>query len=372
MEAQTKAIPLSEFNKSKLKNTITFILNHQNPNPSMMRVAGNTSLSMTGTPVQFPNHFGLPNECQIFENGNQRIIRYAIGEKSIYKDEQSDDTKVPKKKQKIEFINGILNVKKYETQLLEFMRKCEWNGSNTNRTGDKQIFFYEYNPQAGAKDLVARESAKMKAKHWCFNADWIDLKSYAMVLSVDVDRDPEEVKWEMSILADRDPATFMEGLKNKSTQRKYIILEAIQLKVIVEDKRQGLIKWVNGNTISQAPTGKDAVDHLVGLTFNNADGELLYEAIKDAVLPKISGAPQENKKENVHKIHVDMKAIDVLVERAIACGVFKRAGAWIKYTEDEKWQGRGVHAVLAQNETVKNAVIADIEKAEAEKAGVPT
>lgn len=365
MEAQT-IIPLSDFNKANFKDTVTFFLNHNNSNSSMMRVAGNNSSSMTGIPVQFPNHYGLPNECQIFEDGKQRIIRYAIGEKSIYKDEQSDDTKVPKKKQKISFANGILNVKKYETQLLEYLRKSNWNGSNKNRIPDLAPLFYEYNATLGAKELIQKASLKNKAAEWCFNADWIDIKSYAMVLQIDIDRDPEEVKWELSVVAERDPAKFMEGLKNKSTQRKYIILEAIRMGVLTYNQRASQITWKDGNPICQSPIGKDPIDHLVGLTFNDTNGEILFEGIKDAVTPKIKDAPEHKPKEDSekYKLTIDTKPVEDLIAKAVATGVFTKAGPWINYKKGMKWMGRAAIPAIAGDENLRNEILADIKAKE--------
>ncbi len=344
---------IADFDKSRFKEKIIFILNHKNLNSSMVRVERNSGMSASGEAIQFPNYYGITSECQIFEGGKQRIIRYCLGEPSIYKDEQSDDTKVPKKKQTIAFNSGFLNVDKHEVLLLAFLRKHEDNGTNTGRKKKTKAIFFEYSATSGAKELIKNDMDATKVKDFCYKADWDEVRAYAMVLNIDIDRDPQEVRWELKCAGERDPKRFLAGLATDITKRKYTILQAIEDKILVRDMRQSKILWAGGNMICLAPMGKDPVDHLVDLTFNDERGEQLYGAIKDSLSPKIQGVPAEDEKKYGLQFPVD--EMKKTIDEAVAAGVMKKSGVWTFY-KDDKWNGRAVYKALSDNIDLKNEI----------------
>lgn len=356
--ATTAVKSLADFNKDQFNKKIIFILNHQNMKPSMTKDSGK------GGGVQFPNSFTIPTECQIFDKHSQRqrIIRYCLGESSIFKDEQSDDKDVPKKKQRIEFSNGLLYVEKEQTQLLEYLRLCEYNGTNKNRTSEAKPFFLEYNAESGADKLLEKEKQTKKATDWCLDekTDFEELKAYAMVLNINIDKSANEIRFDLLNLAKKDPTKFLAGLNNAGTKRKYFILDAINNNILTKNTKGNTISWTGGNVICTAPIGIDPIDHLVGLTFSDERGEDLFQAIKDLNSPKITGAPVTEE----HKLQFDIKDAEALVAQGLAAGVLTKNGPWIRLDKDNYWQGKGAAVAISNNivlkETIKAAIAAKV------------
>src|SRR3990167_7282924 len=93
----------------------------------------------------------IPVVDEIEENGKNRTIRYIPGESSIYKDEQSPDAKGIKSE--IIFQHGMMAVPAYQKNLIEYLSKCGYNGSNLHRTNGREILFRVYDPDADRAKL---------------------------------------------------------------------------------------------------------------------------------------------------------------------------------------------------------------------------
>ena len=96
----------------------TFKIIEQNLNPSMS--------SSNGKPVRNRSIDRIEAFDLIREKGKdgrivQKTIRYIEGEPSIYKDEQSPDKDIPKKKHYLEFPRGIKVVSGADNLLLKFI-----------------------------------------------------------------------------------------------------------------------------------------------------------------------------------------------------------------------------------------------------------
>jgi hypothetical protein len=288
-DTKNKYGSIADFNSKNYNKRYVFVLNHQNPTPTVQG-------------KHFPNSFNLPMVDEIFDydKGTTRLIRYVPGELSIYKDEQSDDHEKTKRTEFITFSkDGDVIIDGKDRQRLEFMMKSNWNGSNPVRNQSVHPKYWMVDLNSGLKLEKERDEKLTNAKQWCYEAKWDQIKSYARVMGLDVNRDPDEVRWALKLTAEKDPIKFLAGLNNKLTERKHYILEAVDKGILTVDPRNNSLSWANGSNICVAPMGKSAVDHFVDLT-QNEEGQRTYESILGLVMP--SAEPAVKMTSQVHNV----------------------------------------------------------------------
>jgi hypothetical protein len=340
--SNSKEVSIVDFDKEKFKKSIIFILNHRVPTEKS---------SMPN--IQFPPHVSVPSQCDVYDENTKRrrIARYVPGEMSIWRDEQSKDSDIPKKLYTIDFTNGFLHVGKSETQLLDFLRVSEFNGSNIKRTSNDRPLFWEVKMQEGASNLIQIERKKDEAKNWCISpSTQVDeLIAYAKVLNIDCDRSIDEIRWDLKVNAESNPDKFMAGLKAANTKRKYTVITAIEKGILVKNIQANTMTWADGKVISLAPIGRDPLDHLVDLTQSDSKGENLYATLCEMIkeIPTTKAAAQD-KNEN-HGINTDLDENETLVEAALKEGSITKAGAWYYFGEDKKWIGRKIFEEMKKN-----------------------
>lgn len=217
------------------------------------------------------------------ETESNRVIRYLPGERSIFVDEQ--DNKDLTKRVQITFNNGQLIVDKRQVTLLKFLRACNGNVTNPNRMKDSRKVFQEYIPGEGAKDLIAEDKEIIDAKQAVYNLGIDDLIAYARVLGVDVKRDPAEIRYHLSILAEDNPKQFMTGLRNPAVKREHYLHQAVDAGLIVVVRDENSVRWLSSKEIIvQAPAGIDPLTYMAEWTFDK--GEKVYEHIRELLAPK--------------------------------------------------------------------------------------
>ena len=264
----------------------TFRLVKQNVNPSM--------LNTNGQPIVFVGSFRLeaysvindrdPKDPRIVK---QRTIRYIQGEPSIYKDQQSDDRDVPKKKYFIEFTNGrkIVNGTN-DAALLDFMMKCNQNKSNENRKTATQPLFELVDNTANVKNAMQKDKARAEAEHFCYYGEWDQVAPFARVLNVNMNQSADEVRYDLKLIATRDPEKFLRDMKRPELRRKHYVLEAIDMGFLSVNKQTNSICWSSNpeSPLDVAPAGKDVIDTFC-IKLGQDDFAPVYEAIVDAVKP---------------------------------------------------------------------------------------
>lgn len=315
-----------------------FMLKNRAETPSMVKVTQQGE--PTGMTMRYPNSYSLPAEELIFDPKLKvnRIIRYVLGETSIYKDEQSSLKDVPVKVQRIEFVRGTLMVRPEEPTLLAYMLASSLNESNPTRDKTKNIVFFEYKPETDATAEMDKNKVLIEAMNFCHTAPWKELRVVATVLGIDTNQTPDEIKHHMlKGFAERDPKKFLETLNDKSNIRVYTIREAIKTGALLIDTKTNSITWADGNMICMAPVGVDPVLHLKDQTFADTRGLELYELIVTKANPAIVGAPKEA--EDKFKIQLPTDIGKSLVDKAIEGGIIIDKTPWFFY-KDMKWQGK--------------------------------
>jgi len=106
------------------------------------------------------------------------------------------------------------------------------------------------------------------------------LVGYAKVLGVNVDKSTDEIRYDMKILAEKDPVGFIAGLDSPLTDMKGLILKAKEYKIL--SLQSNKVMWNVGDKqtlIVNVPMGIQPIDHLAELCLT-VDGEPIVAQIK--------------------------------------------------------------------------------------------
>lgn len=260
---------------------------------------------LTKRPVKvFPNSYSLQLEVSSFDRNakdkagkaspRQRIMRMITGESSIWKDEQTKDSEVPKMKEYAIFIDGRKLIDGTETNLIEFMFSDDRNESKPNR--DKTVTPVYRLVEVG-KELENEIKKDMKIteiKTWCYTGDYDEVAAYARTLNVSLGRDSAEVRFRMRQLAEAKPDQFLAGMNNPNMLRKHYVFVAIDANVLRKDENMNALVWAENNSVLiQAPMGIDPIDFFVDHS-NTPAGQEVYAMILKII--------KKDKKEEVKKV----------------------------------------------------------------------
>ena len=216
----------------------------------------------------YPVSYRIPSIDEIFDEstGRNRKIQYVLGEQSIYSDEQSSFNPVLGD---IIFHNGALPVQYQQVTLREFLEKSNYNKANPDRMKDKKAIFETLNLETefhAVETLMSMDAQKMIG--------------YARAMGVNIDRSMYEIKHDMMVMAKNNPELFMEQISNPKLERKQVIMDAEDERIIIINTSNRKISWGFGNKelITVIPVGINPYDHFVDYSFDS-DGKEVYKKI---------------------------------------------------------------------------------------------
>ncbi len=226
----------------------------------------------------YPSIKVLPSEEEIYDpqTNKTRTIRYAIGESSIYKDEQPTSVV----KSDIIFQNGSIIVPYTNPSLIEFLTLSNHNADNPHRKTEKVAMFKELNPAKDAEKSLEIEESVARAKALVFTLPFEEIKGYARVCGVNTRKSAAEIKHDMVLLAGKDPAGFISGLDDPLTKRQQVVMDACSVNVI-EISGKGAF-WKHGdqkNLITPIPSGQDGIVWFSEWTMTDEDGKSVFKEI---------------------------------------------------------------------------------------------
>jgi len=229
--------------------------------PSLYKLSRHGGKDKTGRPM-YPVVYMLKSEDIVFdpEKDVNRKIRYIPGEVSIFEDEQKKDAKV---KSPITFSNGFLMVDHTNPTLKKYLDTCNANGDNENRSKGSKIVFKLVNKEGDAKKHIKKVMAELDAIKTALEMPLDKLIGYARTLGVNVDKSTDEIRYDMKVLAEKDPVSFITGMDDPKTEIKQIIFKAAEYKII--DMNKSNIAWIRGdqrNIITHVPLGVQPIDHI--------------------------------------------------------------------------------------------------------------
>ena len=257
-----------------------------------------TVVRANGQPMKYPALVQVPLQDTILEKGIMKNIRYTEGVQSIFTELQNKDTDLKQAIFSAPFQEGVYVVEGSNKTLVEFMMKTNYNGSNPDRNTSKMSLFLFVDRKTDYKDAITKDKAGISATAWCYDEkNWDALSAYARVLmgSEFEGKSSDEIRFNMNMLAKRNPAKFMADKDSPKMKRKHHVLIAIErgiLKVVTNTRS---IAWASNPSqpLSTAPIGLDIIDYFVEATFTPG-GESIYTAIQEFLLPKIENAEMLN------------------------------------------------------------------------------
>lgn len=226
----------------------------------------------------YPTSFSIPSEDIIFDETTQSPvkIRYAPGEKTIIKDQQSKSARGTKPV----FSYGYLEVSKYDTTLLSYLRACNWIDTCENRMPNKKALFKEYNPEIIAKKIIEQENVQISAlttfTQLNTSGNTIAIRDIALSLGFNVNRHHNLIAFDVMNYAKENPASFLEMVDDPTVERIGEIQEAISKGIIKIDKQY--FNWVGGHAIISIPSGVDELKYFANYSFT--DGVDVWAEIK--------------------------------------------------------------------------------------------
>jgi len=310
--------------------------------------------------VKFPKSYSIPCIDEIYDTKSEenRVIRYATGEQKIYLDEQMNQDM--SKRTQITFFDGYLIVDKRQKQLLEYLRLCNGNEECPDRMPGKKIIFREEKPGVKANANMKVDRLVMEAKQAAYTLDLDELIGYARVLGVDVNRDPSEVRYTLSLIAENNPESFLKGLDSPQTKRKFYIYQALDNGLITINRGENSIRWGDSKqTIVQAPVGQDPLDYLVEFTFDSK-GESVYERLRNLMTPD---EKKEEAKDSSSEL-VGMSGEELLRKAKELDLIEMKGGGQLIFNEDKIGAGYVKSGVIVdETPTLKRQLIKAIEEA---------
>ena len=241
----------------------------------------------------------IPSIDEIYceETNTNRMIRYVMGEQSIYQDEQTSDNPIIGD---IVFNNGILPVKYNQITLKKYLDACNYNEDNPSRIEDKKRLFKVINNEFNAEKSLDEMEIQYLAIDTLMKMDAQKMVGYARAMDVNVDRSVYEIKHDMMVMAKNNPQLFMDEISNPMIERKQVIMDAIEERLITENKGKRQFIWSDTKElIFTVPVGINPVDALTEYTFND-EGTPVFSRIKRL----LSGEIEEPKVKNTPKKEV--------------------------------------------------------------------
>jgi len=229
----------------------------------------------------YPVSHRIPSIDEVFDEktGRNRKIQYVLGEQSIYADEQSSFNPVLGD---IVFNNGSLPVQYQQVTLREFLEKTNYNKSNPNRMKTKKSIFETIDLETDAEKDLENLEVEFHAMESLMSMDAQKMVGYARAMGVNIDRSMYEIKHDMMVMAKNDPELFMEQISNPKLERKQVIMDAEDERIIVINTSKREVKWGTGSKqlITVIPVGINPYDHFVDYSFESEGKEVFNKIVK--------------------------------------------------------------------------------------------
>ena len=276
---------LEDYNKGNvLGKKFLFMLAHANVNPTVTK--SNKQI------VKYPPRRSTPLIDEIFDadEGINRAIRYTQGAISIYYNPNTTDTNEREKKAyRAEFKDGRYIVNGTNRVLLDFMMKTNYNVSVVGRDTEKVGIFKFVDIGKRVVKEIEDKKQKQAATAWCYDADWSDVKAFALVKLRDGGRglDVQETRFSLSLAAENDPINFMIEKNNPANKRKSLVIEAIQRGILHEDTTNNTISWSSNKLepLVNSVMGVSPVDRFVEASFTEG-GQKIFTHLQSLVQPQ--------------------------------------------------------------------------------------
>ena len=219
----------------------------------------------------------IKSEIPVYDrvSGKVRQIRYCPGEPSIYRDEQSTNSR----RAHIIFRNGMLMVQENQPNLAEFLEAHPENVANGGG-----LFRLVDNTRDHEKE-VENEFLTHDAVSLVRNKESDEILSVALSLGIDITQKMIDIRRELLKEAKANPKNFIAMFDDPRVKTRSAIIQANDFQII-SCKPDGVYWFDSGRLILSVPTGQDPVDIMVRFCLTEK-GVSVYEEVV-ARLEKLS------------------------------------------------------------------------------------
>lgn len=203
------------------------------------------------------------------ESDSIRIARYCPNEDSIWKENQSELSKV----EPITFRNGYLTVRADQPNLRDFL---DIHPSNVANGGN---MFKKIDNKVNSEKEVEKEFEVFDAVSLVKSSDLNDLLAVALYFKVNIDRNVSEIKFDLLKIAKKNPSEFIKSFDDPIVKCKATIRQATDYQIIKSSKDS--VRWYDSNgIIVSVPHGQDPVDIMSRFCLTEK-GSSVYAQIQD-------------------------------------------------------------------------------------------
>jgi hypothetical protein len=207
-------------------------------------------------------------------NGENRPLRYATNQRSIFQDEQDGHATLAP----IIFEDGTLTVSRKKPTLIKFL---DCHPDNQKNGGG---VFYEMDHKGEAEKLIKQVDMEFEAQSIAREMPYEQAQAIVREISGAKANSllPSEVKLEAIMFARNNPEVFMGMLDNPTIERDNVVATALDRKIIQFRKNKSEVYWntTKKSMLCRIPEGEDPVDALTRYLMSN-DGKDDYILIED-------------------------------------------------------------------------------------------
>ena len=257
---ETPIAPKPKSNTHGIKN-LNFTNKKKHDKPSIYQLIHNGGKDKRGKTI-YPVVYMIKAEDIIYdpENNINRKIRYIPGESSVFEHEQKKDAKV---KSPITFNSGLLFVDRTNPSLKRYLDLCNLNQSNPNRDKSTRPAFKLLTPEVDAQKKIEKSMLELDAVRVALEMPLDKMIGYAKVLGININKSTDEIRYDMKVLAEKDPRSFIEGMDDPMTELKETLIRACQYNIISIGSSK--VNWIQGDkrtAITHVPLGVKGIDHM--------------------------------------------------------------------------------------------------------------
>lgn len=284
---------------------------------------------------KYPPTYDIPEEDQVYmewedKDGKHREglrhIRYAIGERSIFVDEQSDQA--AKKRGIIRFTDGLLVVNEMEKTKLHYLEICNYNKGNHEAgtaAPNKTALFRTDVAKYEAKIRLEKNNLKRKLYNIVAEYSEQELEGLCLALNVafpssDLPKEQYEtglmtVRDRFNQMIDYDPKRFEKEVQSDITRHKTVLGYALRDGIISYDPLDRVFyNEIGGKTkILEVPSYADKIEFFVDMALTRTEYQQAYQDIKKLVEKGKDKFDSSYKRTNAYK----------LIQRSMELGVVK-------------------------------------------------
>jgi len=211
----------------------------------------------------------IKSETTVYDKASGRVrqIRYCPGEPSIYKDEQSSNSR----RSHVVFRDGMLVVPENQPNLAEFMLVHPDNQANGGG------LFRLVDNTRNSEQEVENEFLTHDAVALVRTKDSDEILAVAVALGVNIEQKMIEIRRELLREAKANPKAFIEMFDDPRVKTRSAIIQAIDFQILAA-KPDGVYWFDSGRLIISVPAGQDPTDIMVRFCLTEK-GAIVYEEI---------------------------------------------------------------------------------------------